>query len=50
MENILYFVDVEATGLDLVDDRIVQLAFLKVKDSEIEVFNDLCYWYRVFNI
>jgi len=43
MENILYFVDVEATGLDLVDDRIVQLAFLKVKDSEVEVFNDLCY-------
>lgn len=43
MENTLYFVDVEATGLDLVDDRIIQLAFLKVRDSKIEVFNDLCY-------
>ena len=43
MENTLYFVDVEATGLDLVDDRIIQLAFLKVNDSKVEVFNDLCY-------
>lgn len=43
MENTLYFVDVEATGLDLVDDRIIQLVFLKVNDSKIEVFNDLCY-------
>ncbi|MDF1875673.1 3'-5' exonuclease [Sulfurimonas sp. SAG-AH-194-I05] len=43
MENILYFVDIEATGLDLVDDRIIQLAFLKVQGSKLEAFNDLCY-------
>ena len=43
MKNTLYFVDIEATGLDLVNDRIIQLAFLKVKDNNITVFNDLCY-------
>ena len=36
--KILYF-DIEATGLDLVDDRIVQLAFLKIKDSKKFLFN-----------
>jgi DNA polymerase III epsilon subunit-like protein len=43
MRNIFYFVDIEATGLDLKNDRIIQLAFLKIIDSKIEVFNDLCY-------
>lgn len=43
MIDTLYFVNIEATGRDLIDDRIVQLAFLKVKDNQIEVFNDLCY-------
>ncbi len=43
MESTLYFVDVEATGLDLISDRIIQLAFLKVQDNKIQIFNDLCY-------
>lgn len=43
MKSTLYFVDIEATGLDLENDRIIQLAFLKVQNTNIEVFNDLCY-------
>ena len=42
-EQIYYFVDVESTGADLKNDRIIQLAFLKEKDGELTVFNDLCY-------
>ncbi len=38
-----YFVDVESTGVDLKNDRLIQLAFLKVQGNDIEVFNDLCY-------
>ena len=43
LNHTLYFVDIESTGLDLQNDRIIQLAFLKIKDKKIEVFNDLCY-------
>ena len=43
MADTLYFVDIEATGIDLENDRIIQLAFLKIKDEQIEVFDDLCY-------
>ena len=43
MNTTFYFVDVEATGLDLKEDRIIQLAFLKLQDSKIEAFSDLCY-------
>ena len=43
MKNTRYFVDVESTGIDLKNDRIIQLAFLKIQGSKIEVFNDLCY-------
>ena len=39
----LYFVDVESTGVDLKNDRLIQLAFLKVQGDNIEAFNDLCY-------
>jgi len=38
-----YFVDVESTGIDLKNDRLIQLAFLKVQGNDIEAFNDLCY-------
>ena len=38
-----YFVDIESTGVDLKNDRIIQLALLKVEDEKIEVYNDLCY-------
>ena len=41
--NVYYFVDIESTGIDLKNDRIIQLAFLKVQDNKIEAFNDLCY-------
>jgi len=43
MSPVFYFVDVEATGPDAKNDRLIQLAFLKVKDENIEIFNDLCY-------
>ena len=43
LDNTLYFVDVESTGIDLKNDRIIQLALLKVKQDEITAFNDLCY-------
>ena len=38
-----YFVDVESTGVDLKNDRIIQLAFIKEVNDEITAFNDLCY-------
>jgi len=43
MTPTLYFVDVESTGVDLKNDRLIQLAFLKVQGDSIEAFNDLCY-------
>jgi len=42
-ENVYYCVDIESTGVDLKNDRIIQLAFLKVQGDKIEAFNDLCY-------
>ncbi len=39
----LFFVDIESTGIDLENDRIIQLAFLKKDGDKIEIFNDLCY-------
>ncbi len=42
-DHTLYFVDIESTGVDLKNDRIIQLAFLKLKNDEITAFNDLCY-------
>jgi len=43
MTPTLYFVDVESTGIDLKNDRLIQLAFLKVQGDRVEAFNDLCY-------
>ena len=43
MTPVYYCVDVEATGVDLKNDRLIQLAFLKVQEDQIEAFNDLCY-------
>ncbi len=43
MAKTFYFVDIEATGLNLEDDRIIQLSFLKLENSKLESFNDLCY-------
>ncbi len=43
MSNIHYFVDVESTGVDLKNDRVIQLAFLKSSNGKVEAFNDLCY-------
>ena len=43
LKNTLYFVDIESTGIDLKNDRIIQLALLKLKNDEITAFNDLCY-------
>ena len=39
-----YFVDVEATGLDLENDRIIQIAIIVDEgDNSLKVYNDLCY-------
>jgi DNA polymerase III alpha subunit (gram-positive type) len=38
-----YFVDIESTGVDLKNDRIIQLAFLKEEEGKLTAFNDLCY-------
>ncbi|PHS35204.1 MAG: hypothetical protein COB07_13290 [Sulfurovum sp.] len=43
LDNTFYFVDIESTGVDLKNDRIIQLALLKVKNDEVTAFNDLCY-------
>ena len=43
LDNTFYFVDIESTGIDLKNDRIIQLALLKAKHDEITAFNDLCY-------
>jgi len=43
MTPTLYCVDVESTGVDLKNDRLIQLAFLKVTGETVEAFNDLCY-------
>jgi len=43
LSGVYYCVDVEATGVDLKNDRLIQLAFLKVDGNKIEAFNDLCY-------
>lgn len=43
MSGTLYCVDVESTGIDLKNDRLIQLAFLKIEGTCIEAFNDLCY-------
>jgi len=43
MTPTLYCVDVESTGVDLKNDHLIQLAFLKVTDDTVEAFNDLCY-------
>ncbi len=43
MTPTLYFVDVESTGIDYKNDRLIQLAFLKVQGDKKEAFNDLCY-------
>jgi len=43
LDNTFYFVDIESTGIDLKNDRIIQLALLKIKQDEITAFNDLCY-------
>ncbi len=39
----LYFVDVEATGINYKDDRIIQLAVIKRDGERVEIYNDLCY-------
>jgi len=43
MSATYYFVDVESTGVDYKNDRLIQLAFLKVQGEKIEAFSDLCY-------
>ena len=40
---IRFFVDIEATGVDLEKDRIIQIALIKDEDGKTEIFNDLCY-------
>ena len=42
-EPIMYFFDMESTGVDYRNDRIIQLAFLKVQGDRVEAFEDLCY-------
>ena len=39
----LYFVDVEATGIDLDNDRIIQISYLKKEGDLFSVSSDLCY-------
>ena len=39
----LYFVDVEATGIDLENDRIIQISYLKKEGDAFTVSDDLCY-------
>lgn len=38
-----YFVDVESTGVDLVNDRVIQLALIIDDDKALKHFSDLCY-------
>jgi len=40
---VLYCIDIESTGVDFKNDRIIQLAVVKVENENIEVFDDLCY-------
>jgi len=39
----LYCVDVEATGIDLDNDRIIQISYLKKEGDSFTVSDDLCY-------
>jgi len=39
----LIFLDVEATGCDGEDDRMIQLAYLKQQDNKVESYCDLCF-------
>ena len=39
----LFFVDIEATGIDLEKDRAIQIAFLKKDGENITASSDLCY-------
>lgn len=39
----LIFLDVESSGSDVDNDKMIQLAFLKQKDDEVESYNDLCF-------
>ncbi len=39
----LCFVDIESTGIDLENDRIIQLAFIKMEGETTEVYSDLCF-------
>jgi len=43
MNETFYFVDTEATGLDLKNDRVIQIAIIKLSNNELKTFNDLCY-------
>ncbi|WP_201352599.1 3'-5' exonuclease [Hydrogenimonas urashimensis] len=43
MSPIVYSVDIEATGVDYRNDRIIQLAVLKVNGQEVEAWDNLCY-------
>jgi len=43
MNETYYFVDTEATGLDFKNDRVIQIAFIKLENNRFEAFNDLCY-------
>ncbi|WP_456451848.1 3'-5' exonuclease [Hydrogenimonas sp.] len=42
-EPTFYSVDIEATGPDLRNDRIIQLAVVKARGEELEAYNNLCY-------
>jgi len=43
MSKVFYSVDIESTGPDLKNDRIIQLALLRIEGGHIEFFNDFCY-------
>ncbi|WP_353662006.1 exonuclease domain-containing protein [Hydrogenimonas sp. SS33] len=43
MPPIIYSVDIEATGVDYRNDRMIQLAVLKVEGENVEAWDDLCY-------
>ncbi len=38
-----FFVDIEATGVDLENDRIIQLAFIRQDKTDITASSDLCF-------
>ncbi|RLA72921.1 MAG: 3'-5' exonuclease [Epsilonproteobacteria bacterium] len=42
-QMVYFFVDIEATGVDLENDRIIQIALIRKEGNEITALSDLCF-------